>query len=833
MKPFQIAASFDTETTNVSVGDGKWVAFPVLYIVHDLRYASLARYEEDPSLTIFKRRESEMLELVERYIEWGRDEDCVPVICAYNLLFDLQPIMYGLRSRYQMRVSAQSSTHAYTVDLLGEDGKPLLRFWDTYYLEMRGLAAMGSTAGLAKAAGDWDYSLIRTPDTQLTDEELFYAGRDTEVIPAYLRYLLGANEWLRQSMLSSRVLTKTSLVRMAGKLETGRLKSKRPGRSPISVQKQFAELCAQEFPRDYEQYATRKACFRGGLTFTAANFSGIVMRHVYSLDEVSAHHAYINGHLVPVRFKRYPLDVLQRYAERVISTPMREVLAYYKNPFGCAIHACVRFENIRLKTGTPFERYGIVTLARGKFDTRDAMGEWGGEADIAADEEVKSRGYRDRAERARFAFGKLYSARYCDVWISELELYIISRVYAFDSMRVLCGECTSSFVRPPDYVTLLSNLLFKRKQACKDILKRYKEGEPYTMDIDASIPDGMAEQIRAGAMTEDDLLGYYTNTVKGQFNSIYGMESQDVFKPDYIVDEDGELSVDDASKVTPENYAEMAEGKRKALVLYTYGLRIVGGSRLALVCAIEALYERYGDRAIPLGGDTDSLKIACDGDIDGAALIDALRPFHEAVTGSIDECMRRIRTRYPDYVSDLAGVGTFEVEGDAYPLHMEAWNKARVSWDGSHAHITCAGLPRPRNAYNIERWMDDAIASGKATFESIAPMVLGWGVRVDSRVCGVLEHSKPLAKDVFEADVEDYRGDVSHVRAHQSIALYPSGRVLGDLDGMVNRECVSFLRDLGRDVDTRERYISYRVEDGVPIPEYYILDEMGEWRQLL
>ena len=159
MRNYQIAASFDTETTNVSVGDGKWIAFPVLYIVHDLRYTSLARYTEDASRTIFRRRESEMLDLVARYIAWGREEDCVPVICAYNLLFDLQPIMYELRLRYQMRVSAQSSTHAYTVDLLGEDGKPLLRFWDTYYLEMRGLAAIYGGA----REGCWGLGLFAHP----------------------------------------------------------------------------------------------------------------------------------------------------------------------------------------------------------------------------------------------------------------------------------------------------------------------------------------------------------------------------------------------------------------------------------------------------------------------------------------------------------------------------------------------------------------------------------------------------------------------------------------------------------------------------------------------
>lgn len=832
MKSYAIAASFDTETANLEIETGRWVAYPVLYIVHDLRYTSLKSYREEPSRTVFKRDESEMLGIVARYVDWGRDEDVIPVICAYNLLFDLQPIMYGLRQVYDMQVSAQSSTHAYTVDLV-QDGETVLRFWDTYYLEMRGLSAMGSTAGLPKATGDWDYSLIRTPETALTAEELYYAGRDTEIIPAYLKYMLGANEWLKPSMFASRVLTKTSLVRMAGKLETGRLRYKRDGAAPISVQKQFAELCASEFPTDYDAYATRKACFRGGLTFTAANYSGIVMQHVYSLDEVSAHHAYINGHMCPVRFERYPVDVLQRYAERIVSTPMREVLEYYKNPFGCALHACIRFTNMRLKFGTPFERYGIATLARGKFDARDAPGEWGGEADIEADESVKARGYRDRAEEAVFAFGKLYSAASCDVWMTELELYIISRVYDFDSMTVLCGECTASFVRPPDYVTLLSNLRFKQKQALKGVLKLYREGEPYTGDIDESIPEGIANQLRSGTMTENDLRGYYTNTVKGQFNSIYGMEAQDVFKPDYIVDDDGELRVDEGSKLTPENYADIAEGKRKALVLYTYGMRIVGGSRLALVCAIEALWERFGEDAIPLGGDTDSLKIACRPDMTGDDLLGALERFHEAVTRSIDECMARIRKRYPDYASGLDGVGTFEVEGDAYPLHMEAWNKARVSWDGSHAHITCAGLPRPANLYNIERWIDDTVSMNKITFERVAPMVLGWGVRVDHRICGVLEHAKPLAKDVLDLTVTDYKGDTAQVSCRGSIALYPSDRVLGDLDGMVNRECVARLRAIGREPDTNERYITYREEDGVCIPEYYEMDDMGEWRQLL
>lgn len=80
---------------------------------------------------------------------------------------------------------------------------------------------MGETCGLPKAVGDWDYSLVRTPETPLTEEEMFYARRDVQVIPQYLQWLLRANHWLTPDMLGCRVLTKTSLVRQMARREIG------------------------------------------------------------------------------------------------------------------------------------------------------------------------------------------------------------------------------------------------------------------------------------------------------------------------------------------------------------------------------------------------------------------------------------------------------------------------------------------------------------------------------------------------------------------------------------------------------------------------------------
>ena len=806
-KPFRVCAAYDTETTNLCVDRvaNEWVAYPVLFIWNDLTGVDLAAYEPDDSLVRFHRHGGELVGEVERLMEWGRENDIVPVVCAYNLMFDLQPVIFELSGLHDLRANAQSSTHVYTLDVIDAEGEIALRFWDTFYLEMNGLDAMGRTCGVGKASGYWDYNLVRTQKTVLSPDELHYAARDTEVIPAYLRYLMEANTWLKPDMLGNRVLTKTSLVRQAGKNEVGTIRVKSRDGKRRSVQSMFERLCASELAPTYAQYALRKACFRGGLTFTSARYAGLVQSNVYSLDEVSAHHAYINGHMLPVGFRPVPPATLDAYARRIVDTPLSEVLAHYDNPFRCALHAQVRFRNLRLRAGSSFERWQIATVAEGKFHGKGQRGEWGGEADMDAETCIRSQGYVDVARDAVFAFGKLYSAEWVILNVSELELYVMRLAYEWDSMECVLGEATCRFVRPPDYVTLLSNLFFARKQDMKRILKVYREGEPYPEEVPQSIPPHIADELRAGTAERSFLESYYQSTVKGGFNSIYGMEAQDVFKPSYLV-VDGKVRVDPSTQVTRETYAEAYADKRKSLVLYPYGLRIVGGSRLALAIAIETVWRAFGDRVRVLGGDTDSIKVSCGEGVTGEDLIEALSGFHAAVTRSIDICMERVRRLYPDIASPLTGVGTFEVEGDAYPEHMDAWNKARVSWDGSHAHVTCAGLSRPAGAYHIETWIEGRVAQGHP-FREVAPQALGWGVRVAYPVCHALERTSPEPWDRVELGVTDHRGVTDRVSAYRSIALYPSARVLGDVSQATNARSVDFLRSMGREVETGERVI--------------------------
>lgn len=817
-KEYRIAAIFDTETTNIGEG-AETRAYPILYIFNDLRDTPLESYTPDTDDVRFYRRTSEALAYIDGLITYGRTRGFVPIIAAYNLMFDMQTLLLELAQSYTIEVNAQTASSVYTLDLCIDDNV-VCRFWDTFYLEMGGLRAMGETCGLPKAVGDWDYSLVRTPETPLTEEELFYARRDVQVIPQYLQWLLRANHWLTSDMLGCRVLTKTSLVRQMARREIGGRRVTLQGGKKITLQRAFEMTCNQEFPKNYESYALRKACFRGGLTFTSAKTASVVVDNVASLDVTSMHHAFINGRRLPVKFAVAPPEILQIACERIVGTPLEDVLRNYSDPFRMGLHVAISFTNLRLRVNTCFADWGIAICPRSKFvRTLQVDTDYSNNERAKTQENsIRAHGYVDSAVNPTFTFGKLYRADACILHVNEIELWNVAQVYEFDEMHVLYGEATAKTIVPPDYVTLQSNMLFARKTDVKNLIKHYTEGVPYAGDIPESIPEGIARAARAGTLSVKFLQSYYGSTVKGQFNGIYGTQAQDVMKADYRVTETGELEVDKATVCTPENFAK--KRPKTPRVLYTYGMRIVAGSRMHLVIAMMLIYRRFGARVTVTGGDTDSLKISCADDVTDAELLDALEPLHTAIENAIDLTMRRVRNTAPDMASTLDHIGKFEVEdcGGAtrYAEHVELWNKARVSLDMSgRVHVTCAGLPRPDGVYTIEDCIEDIMRMGHGFAETVR-LSLGYDVLVDYEICHTLQRNRPHVWDRYVGTVTDYRGATYHVDTPEAIALYPSGRWLGESDKQANGENLAYMRDVyNRTVETLPRELIVR--DGRPM----------------
>ena len=816
-KDFRLAAIFDTETTNISHGV-ETRAYPILYIFNDLRDTSLESYDPTSDDIRFYRHTSEALTYIDDLIDYGRAHAYVPIIAAYNLMFDMQTLMLELAQSYAIEVNAQTATSVYTLDLC-VDGNVVCRFWDTFYLEMGGLRAMGETCGLPKAVGDWDYTLVRTPETPLTEDELFYARRDVQVIPQYLQWLLRANHWLTPDMLGCRVLTKTSLVRQMARREIGGRRVTLQSGKKITLQRAFEMTCNQEFPRDYESYALRKACFRGGLTFTSAQTANVVVDNVASLDVTSMHHAFINGRRLPVKFAPTPPELLRIGCERVAATSLDDVLSHYDDPFRMGLHVAVRFSNLRLRKDTCFAAWGIAICPRSKFvRTLHADTDYSNnDRAKTQDNSIRAHGYVDSAVNPVYAFGKLYSADECVLHVNEIELWNVAQVYEYDDMHVLYGESTTKTIIPPDYVTLQSNMLFARKTDVKNLIKGYTEGMPYVGDIPDSIPEGIARDAKTGELSMKFLQSYYGSTVKGQFNGIYGTQAQDVMKADYCVTETGELEVDKNTVCTSKNFAE--KRPKTPRVLYTYGMRIVAGSRMHLLMAMMLIYRHFGDRVTVTGGDTDSLKIRCDDDVSDADLLKCLQPLHHAIETAIDNTMRRVRVTAPDMASTLEHVGKFEVEdcggSSRYVEHVELWNKARVSVDvGGRVHVTCAGLPRPADVYTIEDFLRDLMTNGHS-FGDVVDLALGYDVLVDYEICHTLQRNRPHVCDRYIGDVTDYRGETAHVDAPEAIGLYPSGRWLGESDKQANLENITYLRSAyNRSVNTIPRELVLR--DGAP-----------------
>ena len=687
---FRVVGSLDTETT--STGRGSFVCLLQLRTWKTLKGKGTTQFFNTPE------------ELVAALPMGGEP---TPIIAVYNLSFDfvsLEPIF--IEQGYELS-SFGPHTSPFYIDVM-KDNEIVLRFWEVSRLCPQGLAVMGELAGLPKLNGEWDYSKYREPGTELTDEEKAYATRDTEVIQQYLNYILKTNNFVKESDLGTRLLTQTGLVRLFGERVVGRKELRA-----------FRAAAAQEEPEDEGTYRLRKACFRAGLTFTGGANAGKVFENVTSIDTISMHHSFILGRLVPRGFHEAEPAILGRALENIFETPVEEVLKNYERPFGTALHAKVRFKNIKLKKGSVFAEQGIGTLARGKF-THQVIYDWedGGSSE-AAENRNRRAGYLDQGSKLRFEFGKLVEAQEATIFLTELEAWVMAQVYSWESFEVIEGEITTRFQVPPTYVLKLDEALYSNKCSMKSFLKGNDE---------TSVPQAIKEAPRS--VQE----GYYLRTSKGMFNSVFGLCAMD-----------GHKFENDYSKIkSPSSW-------------YTLGMRIAGGSRVHLVIAMLLLNQKFTGRFQILGGDTDSIKIA---GLTNNEIQEALQPLHDAITRSIDITL----TESGIDSSQFAGIGTFESEGTAQ-LEIEVFNKNRLAWNGTSFELTAAGIPTPPNKPNLESALTSLARQYGA--KKVMTDIYGPNLEVDSSLSCFLFPVRPTSRTVsgFAA----------------ATSLIPTPRLLGDL----------------------------------------------------
>lgn len=596
-----------------------------------------------------------------------------PVVAVCGLARTFYPLEKALENLFTLEVMARNQADMMTADAMDGKGRKLFRLWDCN-----------------------DYCDYEYPDGSIESFE-----KCASSVVGGLQSTLDANGlYLYPSDFGTSAITKTSLVRLYAKRILGSLRYVNAHGAKMTVKNAYDRTCRQQFWKSCEEYRYAKACFAGGLTFVSADNACKVLEGVKCADVVSMHHAFINGRFFPVHFTKANMFVANTQAVRITSLSIDDVLSSYHDPISYYINAAVRFIGLRLKAGSVFERFHIGLVSQANFSDRISdVSEYGvNDRARLVDEDLRLHGFRCSGTGLQFAFGKLMAADDVTVFCDENELWNMSRVYEWDYMEVMGGYDSAKRIRPPDYVTLQSNMLYDKKREAKERAKS-----------DASFAD------------------YYISNVKSMFNSIYGTQVQDVMKPDFAIEGDS-LEVDASQVPTEYNFDELKPSNPNTL--FNMGSRVSSAARMHLVIALETLYKGFSDEASIISGDTDSIYIQTSHS--AFEIEECLEPLHRAAQEAISFTLRRCREEFPMQCADLSDVGAFKVDSEEEKHYEFACKTRAVQMGDGSVKVVAAGIPKLDGSSDYEGFVKRFAA--EYGFDKTIPLCMGFNTYINKAI---------------------------------------------------------------------------------------------------
>lgn len=253
-----IACSFDTETTSTYANNEK-VAFTYFWqFGFTDNFYCYGRYW--PDFVKLCVHIAEKLQL---------NEKRKLIVYVHNLAFEFQ-----FMRKYFNWIDVFSTKERNPIKALTDLG---IEFRDSYILSGLPLFLVAenlTSHKIKKLVGDLDYSLVRTPITPLTEQELAYCLNDVIILVDYI------DEQIEQydNNIAKIPLTNTGRVRLA-------VKKKAFNRNNYSVTRKMMENLTLT-PEIYNQM---KRAFAGGFTHANKNYVGKIVKNVQSMDFTSSY----------------------------------------------------------------------------------------------------------------------------------------------------------------------------------------------------------------------------------------------------------------------------------------------------------------------------------------------------------------------------------------------------------------------------------------------------------------------------------------------------------------------------------------------------------------
>lgn len=807
-KPYRIIGAYDSETCNITE-KGVHRAFPIL---HQLGLLDLPVEEIDAGnieshchIALY-RHEVDLYDALDSLVE--SEFDYVPVIACHNLSFDMYGLSPWLDSRDNVRVLAKSKRKPITFTIRDDSGNARLVLWDTLVFTGKSLASMGRDCGYAKAVGEWDYDLVRTPETPLTDLEIDYAKKDVYALLAYLGWWLRKNPDIDSSMLGLNVVTKTGVVRTRRKI---RFDSVKGNGQRQNIGRYWLFMNRTQAPKTDDELFTMFACTRGGFTFCASKNASVPFDLIGSgaciagYDATSQHPAQMVSHMYPVNFHAVEPKTLDDAFYNVAKRSPDYVLSRFEKPFSCAFLAAFEFEGLRLKTGSLFERFGIATLASARVI---GCGNERLDEDNEQGQQFRQRldliGYKDVCVNPKFAFGKLVSADRAILFLTELEAWIMGQVYEWDGVSALHGYYTGRFVRPTDMSTVSVMQFYKAKNEFKHARETfYSEKTIHNGDMLKSlgIPASIVSLMETGTATDTEVDVQYQSE-KANLNALYGIECSNEYRRDTVLTDAG---------IDYEGDFGICNKPKNPKTWYQFGQRIVGWSRVAQVL-VMILADPHIETIV--NGDTDSVKFLV-GKKNIAGLDSALSRYADSLDRAKSRVIERVKRAYPSYYDELRGIGAYVLEFTSERF-CASWNKAYCTHDVDKRDgkrkfaFTLAGIPARAG---VNQAADQFYAEGM-TFDEICKLMLGYNVTYAHSVIKLNARSFPEWASAYVGTVTDYTGRTSRVMEPAALALYPMSKTINDTRNRENAENMLMALSNVLDVNTEPVIVGGDVERG-------------------
>lgn len=278
---YNIECSFDIET-NSTYHKGEKVAFMYIWAfgIADLKIYGRT-WEEFQAL----------MELISEIFELHKDKR---ILCyIHNFSFEFQFMRKYFKWTEVFAISERKPIKALTS--LG------IEFRDSYILSGFSLAKTAENLTnhtIEKMTGDLDYSLLRTKDTPLSEEEMKYVENDIVIILYYINEQIEQYGDLHKVPLTNTGRVRKYVERNCYYTNTNHRKSSR------GKYHRYRKLM-QSLTLTTSDYMIAKQSFQGGFTHANSHYTGQTLENVTSIDFTSSYPAVMLAELFPMSKAEY------------------------------------------------------------------------------------------------------------------------------------------------------------------------------------------------------------------------------------------------------------------------------------------------------------------------------------------------------------------------------------------------------------------------------------------------------------------------------------------------------------------------------------------------